>query len=342
MNDFLNSVKSDLLDRRMLPILALVGAALVAALVYALLGGGGSSAATPATLSPAPAATPASGIAVTKAQTDTGQPVAETTSGTTHRLGLVTRNPFAPLPGAKTTAATTSTASSTSTAPEASKSAEPTTASPESSSGSSGGTTPSTETSKPAPQEKPKTTYRVSVRFGTAAPGTPAPSAQLIPYDDLKRQQPLPDAKSPLLVFRGVVAGGKSATFTLVGEAIPKGSAKCLPSASQCQAIDLKEGTSEELEYVPLGAAPVTYELEVVKIEAVKAKAAGAASAADAAEAFGGESKAGLKLLREQGLTQIPGLRYSSDGSVLVFEGAGPHASIARARVAALGGVLAP
>jgi hypothetical protein len=329
MNDFLSSLKGDLLDRRMLPILALVGVGLVAALAYALLAGGGSSTPTPATVSPAVAPTPPSGIAVGQAQTGTGEPVAETTSGTAHRAGGgAPRNPFAPLPGAKTA----STATSSTATSESSKSSESKTT--ESSSSSPGGTPPSSETSQPEPKQKAKVTYRVAVRFGAAAPGTPAPSAPLTPYENLKRQQPLPDSKQPVLVFRGVIAGGKSATFTLVGEAIPHGGAKCLPSASQCQALDLKVGASEELEYAPLGGTPITYELEVVKIEPVKAKAASAASAASAADAFGGASKAGLKILREEGLIEIPGLRYSKDGSVLVFKHAG-RAFAARARASA-------
>jgi hypothetical protein len=330
MNDFLSSVKSDLLDRRMLPILVLVGIALAAALAYALLAGGGSSASTQA-LSSAVAPVPSS-IAVTQTQACTGEPVAETTSGTAHRSVGSSRNPFAPLPGAKTASATTTitvTAGGSSAASESSKAGESPSATPESSSGSSGGGTSPPEANKPAAKGKAKVAYRVAVRFGTAAAGTPAPSAPLTAYDDLERQQPLPDAKQPLIVFRGVIAGGKSATFTLVGELIPRGSAKCLPSVAQCQAIDLKAGAAEELEYVPLGGTAVTYELEVVKIERVKAKAAGRASAAgkastatvsNAANAFEAESKAGAALLRQAGLTEIPGLRDSADGSVLVFE----------------------
>ena len=85
--------------------------------------------------------------------------------------------------------------------------------------------------------------------------GSPSPSPTLTPYEHLKRQQPLPSSTQPLVVFRGVTAGGKSASFTLVGEAILRGSAACLPNASQCQAIDLKPGQVEELEYVPPGSA---------------------------------------------------------------------------------------
>jgi hypothetical protein len=209
-----------------------------------------------------------------------------------------------------------------------------------SSSGGSGSETKS-QSGGTQQQQKKKTSkaYKVSVLFGTAPAGTPVLSAGLNSYEDLNRQQPLPSATQPLIVFRGVVAGGKSATFTLVGEAILRGSAACLPSASQCQAIDLKEGDTEELEYVPLGGTAITYELHVVKIEAIKAKAGRAAKAAKIAgvtHVSGLESKAGLKILREYGLMAVPGLRYSRDGSVLVFRGA-QHSFAARARAAAWG-----
>ena len=43
MNEFLNSLKADLLDRRLLPLVALAAALLAGALAYAVLGGGSSS-----------------------------------------------------------------------------------------------------------------------------------------------------------------------------------------------------------------------------------------------------------------------------------------------------------
>jgi hypothetical protein len=87
---------------------------------------------------------------------------------------------------------------------------------------------------------------------------------------------------------------------------------------------------------VPLGGAAVTYELHVVKIEAVKAKQARSARAASASDAFAEESKVGLKILRAAGLLALPGLHYSTDGSVLVFKRA-DHVLAARAHVSARG-----
>jgi hypothetical protein len=301
MSDFLNSLKADLLDRRLLPILALVGVALAAALAYAVLGGGGSTGETGAT-STAPVATGVSGIAVSQSPANPEQPVAETTSGSSQQRGGPTRNPFTPLPGAKTT---TTSASSTKT------SSSSTSSSSGSSTKSAGGTTPATP--KPSTPAKPQTVYHVAVLFGVAPAGTPPQSLQLTPYENLKRLAPLPSSKAPLVVFRGVTAGGKSAIFTLVGEVILRGSAACLPSASQCQAIDLKPGQTEELEYLPASGPAITYQLKVVSITSSKATTAKAASV------FHAESKAGRELLRHAGLQTLPGLRYSTDSGVLVF-----------------------
>lgn len=331
MNDFLSSVKHDLLDRRMMPILVLVGVALAAALAYAVLGGGGSSSATPSSsVAPVPAVSSVAGIAVTQAPLSAGQPVAETTSGSAHRSGGSTRNVFAPLPGAKTaSSASTSTSGSSKTSSSgAGSSTTGASSSPKSTAGSpSGGAGAPAETKESPAPATPKTVYHVAVLFGTAPAGTPPLSAQLTPYENLKRLQPLPSSAQPLVVFRGVIAGGKSATFTLVGEAILRGVATCLPNASQCQAIDLKPGQTEELEYIPLGSTAVTYQLQVVSITSKKA------STASASRAFHGESKSGLELLRHAGLTALPGLRYSRANGVLVF--AGHRAFGARAHGAA-------
>ncbi len=344
MNAFFNSLKSDLFDRRLTPVLALLGAALLAAIVYAVIGGGSSS---PAPAASTPVAVPkTSGIAVTAVAT-TKTSVAETTSGAAEQtVGGATRNPFKALPGVKSasTAATSASASGSTAGGATSGSgssgeSSSGSSSEDSSSGSSGSETNSQSggTQQEKKASKPSKAYKVSILFGTAPAGTPVLSAGLSTYEDLKRQQPLPSATQPLIVFRGVVAGGKSATFTLVGEAILRGKAACLPSASQCQAIDLKEGDTEELEYVPLGGTAITYELHVVKIEAIKAKAGQAGKAAkiaSVADGTGGESKAGLQILHKYGLMAVPGLRYSSDGSVLVFRGTG-HAFAARAHASA-------
>jgi hypothetical protein len=308
MSELLNSIKADLTDRRLLPLVALVGVALIAALAYAVLGGSSGSN-SPGPIAGVTPAVQAGGLQVSTTTPD--RSVAETTDGAKEQRSGKARNPFAPLPQAKT-AESTPAASST-----------PQAASTETSSKSSGSTgsgsseTPKTEPTKKA---KPKKAgYHVAVLFGLFPAGASAETVTLTPYENLKLQTPLPSAKQALIVFRGVTAGGKSATFTLLGEAILHGSGACLPNASQCQAIDLKPGQVEQLEYLGSDGTIATYELRVVSITAAKASGASASASAASVKAGWAESKAGKELLRHSGLLALPFLRYSSQPGVLVF-----------------------
>lgn len=338
MNAFFNSLRADLLDRRMRPLLALIALALIGAVVYAVTAGSGSS--TPPATGSASPANRSSGIAVSAVQPESAKALAETTAGTAQQTnGGKTHNPFTPLPQAKASgaAATTRTGAGVGVGAASNPSSGSTSSSGSGSTSASGsksessapgnGSAPSKSKSKPKPS-RPQAVYDVSILFGAVAPGTPVTNAQLTPYEKLELQQPLPSPTQALVVFRGVIAGGKSATFTLVGEAILRGSAVCRPSAAQCQTIDLQVGQAEELEYAPPGAAPTTYVLQIVAIKAVGAKAAAAR------RAVARQSKVGLRLLRNSGLDALPGLRYSGAAGVLVF--AGHRAYDARAHLAAL------
>jgi hypothetical protein len=322
MSEFLTSVKADLLDRRLLPIVALVVLALVGAIAYVVLGGG-SSATPTAAVSSAPATVPV-GLSVT--QTTPEKAVAETTGGVAEQRRGAARNPFTPLPEpkAKQAASPASSSSSSSTTSSSSSAASGS----GSSSQSSGGSSPTTP-SKPSKPATPKTVYHVSIMFGELPAGVPA-SAPLTAYADLKLLTPLPSAQQPLIVFRGVTAGGKSATFTITGEEILHGEGTCLPSSSQCEAIDLKPGQAEQLEYISPTGQTVVDEMRIVSVVSDKATSSAFKSI------LRGESKVGRKLLEHAGLISIPDLRYSSQTGVLVFAGhpafaASAHAA-ARAR----------
>jgi hypothetical protein len=155
----------------------------------------------------------------------------------------------------------------------------------------------------------------VAVLFGPVTPEASSQASQLTPYENLKLLTPLPSPKQPLIVFRGVTSGGKSATFSLVSEAILHGNGACVPSTSQCQAVELQTGQSEQLQYISEAGQSETYELKVVSIAAAKA------SSADAKGVLSSESKVGREVLDQDGLTQLPDLRYSTQAGVLVFAG---------------------
>lgn len=332
MNEFLVSVKADLSDRRLLPAVGLIGVCLIAALAYALLGGG-SSAPAPQAASVTPATSTPSGLSVSEPATE--KAVAETTDGFKEQQSGHSRDPFAAIAGTSSTAAAatagSSSSASSSTAGSEGSGSTGSGSSGASSNGAAGGTeSGTTESSKSGTTKKnnkAKTVYDVAVEFGALPPGTTPEAAQLTAYAKLKLQTPLPDAKQALLVFRGVTAKGKSATFTLVGEAILSGTGACLPNASQCQAVDLKPGETEQLSYLAPNGETTVYELRVISITPAKAKASAAKS--------GGwpESKEGRELLRHSGLIAVPDLHYSTQPGVLVFAGRGAFASRARTAV---------
>jgi hypothetical protein len=327
MSGFFTTLRADLTDRRLLPIVALVAVCLVAALAYAVLGG--SSGASEPSASSAPVAIPSPGIAVTGATPE--HAVAETTDGFKEQTSGNARNPFAALAGA---AAPAKAAAASSAAPTTSTPSSTASEGTSTSGGSGGaspepggsGKSPSGETKKKS--NKAKTVYDVAVEFGTLPPGITPETAQLTPFTKLKLQTPLPSAELPLLIFRGVTAKGKSATFSVVGEAILSGTGSCLPSSTQCEAVDVKPGATEQLSYLAPDGQTTLFELRVLTITAKKTKAKAAKASAWA------ESRAGSELLRESGLVALPFLRYSSQPGVLVFA---PHkAHAARAHVAVL------
>jgi|HubBroStandDraft_4_1064222.scaffolds.fasta_scaffold04039_5 hypothetical protein len=326
MKDFLNSLKSDLLDRRFLPILALVGVALIAAVAYAVLGSGSSTSSTPTPRAASSSVTrTTASVAISQAPANPNQAVAETTSGASKQHSGHSRNPFTPLPGAKKA---TSSGISTGASKGSSSSGTSTSKSEKSTSGA-GGTTPVTP-SKPTASAKPRIYihYHVTAQFGIVpAPveGSPPQPAQLKDYTDMALNEPLPSKENPQLVFLGVVLStGKDAAFGLTGEAILHGSATCKPSPTQCQAITLQAGQSETLEVVSSTGQATTYELKLISI----AKSVSSAATARAASRI--ESK-----IERGNVLSLAGLRYSPRRGGLVF--VRPPAFAARARAHAAG-----
>jgi hypothetical protein len=261
MNEILQSLKSDLLDRRLLPVVLLLAAALAGAIAYVVLAGGGSAKPVAAVVAAAPGAggAPVKGppLAVSEATANPHAAVAETTEGARYQHKSGSHNPFTPLPSPKLKT-TTSSGSSSTTSSSPSSSAPETKSSPTTPS-SGGGTTPA----KPTPA-KPKVVKKfvatISVLFGPA-PTIPGQLSQLTPYAAVKPGEPLPNASNPLIVFKNIGSSRKSAIFTLNREAILKGGATCLPTASQCESIDLPIGQAEELSYLEPTGQTVTYEL---------------------------------------------------------------------------------
>jgi hypothetical protein len=308
-------VKDDLLDVRLRLVLVILAAGLVAAVAFAILGGGGSSVTAP--VSTGSVNSGFGGIAISQAPTNALQPVSETTGGAAGRDSGALHDPFTPLSSPTTASAATST--------PASPSSSTTTASSGSGSSTSGSSTPAPAPTTPTPPAKTKVTihYQVTAAFGVLpAPsieGGPSAPAELKTYSDMRLDEPLPDKNNAQLVFLGVVLHtGNEAVFALTGESILHGNGTCVPSPTQCQAIRLRAGQVETLESVDASGSPISYELKLVSI----ARVVTSASAARAHVATAGRaSKGGREVLASDGLMTVSGLQYSPSEGALVTVG---------------------
>jgi hypothetical protein len=321
MSEFLNSVKADLSSRSLRPFLLLAVVCLLGAVAYAVLGGGSSSSSS-APSAPVPTPSALAGLQTKEAMTKTAD--AETPQGAPAQRKGVARNPFASIagaaPAAKNAVAAAAAAQAKAGASSGGASPTPSASSTPSTSSASEGVSGTTTPSQPSTPQKPKKIYHVTVLFGVVTPDTPLTS-----YENLKLLAPIPST-NPLVVYRGVTKGGKSAAFTLVSEAILHGPGKCLPSADQCQAVALRPGQSEQFEYLGAEGGLTTYELEVIKIASANASTASLRAMASHS------SRAGREVLRRAGLVEIPDLRASAQSGVLEFAS---HASSARAHASA-------
>lgn len=276
MNDLLQSLRSDLLSRRLLPFVALALLVLVVAVGYAL-GGAGSSVAPHAAPPPSAPAQQAA-LAVTAAAPNPNAAESETPGGLRYQAGGATRNPFTPLPEPKTaaakTAASTSSSTSSSKSSAGGSSGTPGGAGAGKSSGTEPGPTPPKPASPSKPATKPSFPYDVSILFGKL-PATAGQAVTLPPYQNLQPQRPLPSASDARIALARVSGNAKSVVFALLAPPILRGPGLCLPSPSECHQLGLAPGQAEELEYIEEDGQALVYELKTVSIVKSSSQAAG-------------------------------------------------------------------
>lgn len=138
----------------------------------------------------------------------------------------------------------------------------PTTDETPASDGSGGATPPvsAAPTATPAPTVTIPA-FSVKVRFGTT-------EAEDLSESTIERLSVLPDEENPVIVYRGVVDGGKAAIFELTGDVEAEGDATCSPTPEDCQYIKLRAG---ETEFLTIGdttdeATTTQFQLDLVKI----------------------------------------------------------------------------
>lgn len=280
----MSSLRRDLLERKLWPLVALLLAGVVA--VPLLLLKGASAAGTPTAPPPPPAAVTAPSAGHAPA-----------TEPAKVLLARIARSPFASgtpklaakpasqaqpaaSPSAAATATTTTTATMVSPSPSttSSQSATPTSTTATTPTSSTHSTPTPVSTTASAPPEIPVkvqswTTYSVGVRFGRDA------SAPI--KNNLARLTPLPSARQPEIMFMGVMAGGRQAVFALGAGLQHTGPGLCRPSHTQCSAILLKAGQTEHI-VVPAaaGGQPQQLILRLVHIASIVTHSQKAALAA--------------------------------------------------------------
>lgn len=241
MNELLESIRSDLLSRRMLPALVVALVALVAAVGYAVTSGGSS--ATPTVSTPSsPPPSPTATLPVVTAQANPHEAVAETPGGTRYQSSDPTRNPFTPLststsPSGKSAAGSKSGGSSTSTKTGSS------------SNGATTGGSPPAPATKPPAKVAPKPTHTglSSTQSYEVALSLTSQGGNLDAIDSLERLSGLPSEQQPLLVYLGVLEGGKHALFVVQPGTVVSGPGGCTPGPTDCEILSLAPGQIESL-----------------------------------------------------------------------------------------------
>lgn len=315
----MNTIKpiiNELREKKLLPVVGLLVAALVA--IPLLLMNSSSS-------SPAPVAPSAS---VPPPSLSTALPAVSVTAAPERPLRGRSRNPFTQIGVAAkhsvtvTAKATTATASSTSSSggsgstssgSSSTASGGSSTSSGSSSGGSgsssSGGSTPviPVKPVKPAPSGlTPTQSYDVTLAITTSNGG-------LNTIDPLERLSVLPNNRQPLLVELGVLQGGKKVLFLVQPRAVVNGPGTCVPGPTDCEILELGQQQIETLGVSIPGGVQAVSDFAVTGISA-----ANHGSVAAAQKARRQESAFGRALVNASTSTALSLFPYVSSLGVIV------------------------
>jgi hypothetical protein len=259
---FLVDLYSDLDDRHLLPIVALLIIGIVAIPFVLGSSGGGPEEAE-------------SGAAVTTPSLAPGAKqskmvvVAETPSLRSYkrRLGhLHPKDPFgSKLPTGESTEASSSSSSSESSSTESITEVETSTTESSSSAESSGGS-PSTPESGTTESKVTYFTYAIDVRVTPISTAAGKPSkAEPTVRQELPPLTMLPSRDTPALTYIGPSRDGKKAIMLVSTEVTGLfGDSNCIVGSTTCQMLALEEGSPETVVYGPAGR---TYKIELLKIK---------------------------------------------------------------------------
>ena len=265
---------------------------------------------------------------------------APTSSGSASTKATSTTTPAKTTP-AKTTPATTTPAKTT---PAKTTPAKTTPAKTTPAKTTPAKTTPAKTTPKTTkPKSKPKSTKPKSGGSGakpaplvsatpTSGPATlKAIQAYAVSIDtkdatgthaliNVVRLAPLPAAQSPEVIYLGVLKGGKKAAFLFtnsvkVSGQSGSGALTCLPSANDCQIVELSPGQGMKLAPTSNTALIATFSFQLMSISATSFPSAGAAK-----QARDAVSTAGQTLIPLSNSTELATLRFDDNIGALVHQ----------------------
>lgn len=322
---FIRSLITDLRERQVLPavlllVVLVIAIPVVGSMIFSKSSPPGPVSVTPVTVTP-PHGVPSPATELATAQTPpvyhwvqfTGaepNPFAAPASGSVATSSA--KSPTSSSTGSSTKKSSTTKTSSSG----GSTSKPPTSIHPKGSTGSgskTGSTTPTGSTSpKPAPSSLSSDevyTVNLATSYGSES-GT---------LDNVERLTPLPPNVTAEVVFLGVMKGGKSAAFLLTDAIDAKtqasGKVTCVPSASDCEVIELPVGSV--LTFTPDSSSSgiSTFTLKVSAIGAQKLASASAAEQARQAAAAAGQA-----LITASTSAALASFFYDDSIGALVYE----------------------
>lgn len=324
MNEFVKALKADLLERRTLVLLGVLGVLLAAAVGYALTAGSGKATHFAATPIPAPETVP--GPVVTEAPTEPAtRPVSETTQGAGQHHGKA-RDPFAPVPAltphvpsgtpGQSSGASAGSGGNASTPGGGGKVSAPGGGGNAPAPGS-GTTTPAAPTqpqpsTPPAPSKPahkgltPTQSYRVGLSLTTLM-------GDLNTIHSLERLSVLPSEQQPLLVYLGVLNGGRRALFVVQPGTAVSGPGSCIPGPTDCEILSLAAG---QIESIGVDGSGGTSNVAMFAVTTIKAQEH--SSGAMAMHVRWEASAAGQALLSRSNLSVLPLFEYEPRQGVVV------------------------
>ncbi len=263
LNTTVRSVFSDLMEKRLWPIAAALGVALIAIPLLLSNSAGSEPAATP--LAPVTPAT--GGGSLTAFQPAVNTEGKKSSEIRKNLRGFDAKDPFEVqgLGGGGGGSNSDGTVQVQDTTPTTDSGASGGgSATPESTSGSSGDQTSSPTTTTTGSQKLTYFKYTVDVRFGK--------SDNDLDKKRLDQFRALPSSQDPVIVFMGVRTDGETAVFLVSSASSTTGEGNCEPDDT-CTFLYMKPGEQQSFEAIDGNNAVITYVLKLLDVNVEKTDA---------------------------------------------------------------------